>query len=106
MSKSYDSRIFEMLSNYRAIAKQVKEIVRKFDPKAKVYVFGSIVRGRYTGASDIDIMVVTERVDLKYEIMIEVYRSIEAPVELHVITKEHLEKWYRKFIKPNEIEEV
>jgi len=74
------------------IARQAKEIVRKFDPKAKVYVFGSIVRGRYTGVSDIDIMVVTEKIDLKYEIMVEVYRSMEAPVELHVITKEQLEK--------------
>ena len=106
MSRSYDSKVLEMLRNYRLVARHVKEIVHRFDPKARVYVFGSVVRGEYTGASDIDILVVTERIDLKYDMMVEVYRSVEAPVELHIVTGEQLEKWYRRFIKPDEIEEV
>jgi predicted nucleotidyltransferase len=53
----------------------VKDIVLKLDPKAKVYVFGSVVRGDYTASSDIDILVVTSDIKLKYELMVAVYRS-------------------------------
>ena len=80
--------------------------MKRFDPEAEVYVFGSVVRGEYTGASDIDIMVVTERLDIKYDIMVEVYREVEAPVELHVVSRRQLERWYKRFIPPDEMEKV
>jgi len=35
-----------------------------------------------------------------------VYKSIDAPVELHVVTNEKFEKWYKRFIEPEEIEEI
>ncbi len=99
-------RVIDALRDYRKVAKSVKEIVKRFDPEAEVYVFGSVVRGEYTGASDIDIMVVTERLDIKYDIMVEVYREVEAPVELHVVSRRQLERWYKRFIPPDEMEKV
>lgn len=99
-------RVIDTLRDYRKVAKSVKEIVKRFDPEAEVYVFGSVVRGEYTGASDIDIMVVTERLDIKYDIMVEVYREVEAPVELHVVSRRQLERWYKRFIPPDEMEKV
>ncbi|MCD6348001.1 MAG: nucleotidyltransferase domain-containing protein [Candidatus Korarchaeota archaeon] len=105
-SKRYDLRVIDTLRDYRKVAKSVKEIVKRFDPEAEVYVFGSVVRGEYTGASDIDIMVVTERLDIKYDIMVEVYREVEAPVELHVVSRRQLERWYKRFIPPDEMEKV
>ncbi|RLE53448.1 MAG: nucleotidyltransferase domain-containing protein, partial [Candidatus Methanomethylicota archaeon] len=39
-----------------AVAEKVKNIIVKFDPNAEVYVFGSTVEGKITGASDIDIL--------------------------------------------------
>jgi len=91
------------LENYRVIAGEVKKIVTEFDPQAEVYVFGSVVRGNYTVASDIDILVITEKTDKKYEIMTRVYRSIDAPIELHIVTKKLYEGWYKRFIKEHEL---
>lgn len=53
------------MRNYREVAKKVGSIVERFDPEARVYVFGSVVRGNYTAASDIDILVVTTKNKLK-----------------------------------------
>ena len=94
-----------MLQKYQEIANKVKEIVRKIDPNAKVYVFGSVVKGIYTGASDIDILIVTNKIGLKYKMMIDVYREVEAPVELHIVT-ENQKKWYMRFIGKDEIERI
>lgn len=95
------------MRNYREVAKKVGSIVERFDPEARVYVFGSVVRGNYTAASDIDILVVTTKINLKYELMVAVYREfIDAPIELHVVTPDLYDKWYKRFIKPEEIVEV
>lgn len=89
-----------------ATVKKVKELVRAIDPGARVYVFGSAVRGELTALSDIDVLVLTERTDLKHEMMVEVYRVVKEPVELHVVDEEQLNKWYRRFIRPEELVEV
>jgi len=94
------------LRNYLEVAERVKRIVLSIDPEARVYVFGSVVRGDFTASSDIDLLVVTRNVKLKYDIMVSVYREVEAPVELHVTTPELFERWYRRFVKPEELREV
>ncbi len=106
MSTQYRSNL-EYLKNYRAVAERVKEIVKLLDPGARIYVFGSVVRGLYTASSDIDILIVTENINLKYDIMVAVYRElIDAPIQLHVVTPELYKKWYKRFIKPDEILEI
>jgi len=84
----------------------VKKVVLEVDPEAEVYVFGSVVRGDYTAASDIDVLVVTERVDRKHEIVTRVYRRVDAPVELHVVTRRLYEEWYRRFVPESELVRV
>ena len=37
--------------------------------------------------------------------MVEVYRKVEAPVELHIVT-ENQKKWYMRFISKDEIERI
>lgn len=106
MSKPYELRVLEYLKNFKEVAEKVKEIARTIDPKIKVFVFGSVIRGRYTALSDIDILIIVESLNKKYDIMAEVYKEIEAPIELHVITKELFEKWYKKFIDQNEMIEI
>jgi len=64
----------EGLSKYIDIARKVKNIIVRYDTEAKIYMYGSIVEQHRTAASDIDILVVTGRVDLKYDMMVEVYR--------------------------------
>ena len=95
-----------MLKNWRRIAEKVKTIVHEIDPDAKVYVFGSVVRGRFTGASDIDVLIVTKRIDRKYEIMARVYSELEAPLELHIVTPDMFRKWYKRFINEKELIQI
>lgn len=47
-----------------------------------MYVFGSVVRGEVHGFNGIDIFIVTEKIDEKYEIIVEVYKEVKVPVEL------------------------
>ena len=91
------------LRNYRKIARKVKDIVRRRCPEAEVYVFGSVVEGKATAASDIDILVICEglseeeKVKLKTEIWKELGFSV--PIELHIASRKLFESWYKRFIK-------
>jgi predicted nucleotidyltransferase len=91
---------------YIKVARRVKGIVHSIDPDAKVYVFGSVVRGEATALSDIDILVVTKMIERKYEMMVKVYKAVEEPVELHIVTEDLLERWYKRFIPVEELIEV
>lgn len=106
MSKAFEDKMLDYLEKYVEVAYEVKEIVKKIDLDAKVYVFGSIVRGKYTASSDIDMLVVTERLGEKYRMMVEVYKKIDAPIELHITTPEKFTGWYKKFIQPDEMVEI
>jgi len=88
------------------IAYEVKKIIKEIDSNAKVFVFGSTVRGNYTASSDIDMLVVTEKIEEKNNMAVKVYKNIEAPVELHIVTPEKFENWYKRFIKPDELIEI
>lgn len=103
MSKPYDLKVLDYLRNHRKIAELVKNIVRRIDPNAEVYLFGSTVTGKYTGASDIDILVITDNINKKHDIIVEVYKSTEAPIELHVVTHQQFQKWYKRFINEKEL---
>ncbi|MBS7635031.1 nucleotidyltransferase domain-containing protein [Candidatus Bathyarchaeota archaeon] len=94
------------LRNYMIIAREVKEMLRMMDPQLKVYVFGSIVKGNFTVASDIDMLIITEAIERKNEMIIETYRRIKAPVELHIASREKFKSWYMKFININDVIEV
>lgn len=52
----------EVLSNAdRELLVEIKSIVRRFLPTAKVLLFGSLARGTQHGESDYDILVLTEK---------------------------------------------
>ncbi|MEM1588276.1 MAG: nucleotidyltransferase domain-containing protein [Candidatus Bathyarchaeia archaeon] len=69
--------LVEEFKDYLNVAKRVKAIVQSIDLSARVYLFGLIVRGDATTISDIDILVVTEMVERKYDIMVKVYKAFE-----------------------------
>ncbi len=94
-------RMLRHLKNYREIARRVKKIVTEKCGDARVLVFGSVVEGKVTALSDIDILVICnldddERVRLKSEI----YRSLgyDLPIELHIASEKEFQGWYKKFI--------
>jgi uncharacterized protein len=108
LSTGYESRKLAYLRNFRELAKQAKELILKMDPEAIVYVFGSVVSGRYTGGSDIDLLVVSrKKEELEYPLKLNVYRKmLDVPLEMHVATPEEFSNWYLRFIKPSELLEI
>lgn len=50
----------EMLKEWRAWAERVARAAKRILPRSEVYVLGSVVRGDYTGGSDIDILIVSD----------------------------------------------
>jgi len=106
LSKPYEYRVYGLLENYKKVLKKVKEIVHSIDPVAEIYVFGSVVRGEFTGASDIDVLIITNNIEKKYEIMVHVYKNVEAPIELHIVTPDMYRRWYKRFIDEKELVKI
>jgi len=89
--------------NYRAYADRIKVVVKKHDPDARVILFGSIIRGNARPDSDIDVLVVTKlagNVDERMRLRVSIAREIGecTPFEIHIVTPEEYEEWYRRFI--------
>ena len=95
----------EMRENYLKYVKVIKEVAENhFEGLIDVYVFGSVVRGEEHPMSDVDVAVVlSENVD--EEKRVGFYRKVREkignlhPFEIHVISRDEWEKWYRKFVK-------
>ncbi|MEM2926582.1 MAG: nucleotidyltransferase domain-containing protein [Candidatus Bathyarchaeia archaeon] len=91
------------LNNISDYLRKIKEIGKKFDPYCRLIVFGSYVRGNMRPDSDVDILLITTlannasyRCRLRAAIAREI--GLVTPFEIHIITKEEYEKWYKKFI--------
>lgn len=101
-------KALEALSNPTTIAKRVKELVLKFWPNARVYIFGSSVKGKYTACSDIDILVVVENVSYEEALKVkaQIYMKLDYPLEIHIATSKQFTNWYMRFIGEDEILEI
>jgi hypothetical protein len=97
-------------------AKKYLQLIKKRAKKilgndTKVYLFGSFLKGDFGPNSDIDVLVVSPRAPVesgkKSEILIYLKRgfSVYHPFEIHLVTPEIFENWYKKFIK-KDIKEV
>lgn len=90
--------VFENLASY---LRRLKSIVLKVDPKAEVYLFGSVVEGGYTYSSDIDILIVTKKDRLEILEML-VKEEFTGFFELHIRKPEEA-AWYRRMAKLKKI---
>ena len=84
-------------------AEKVKEIVKQSDPDARIMLFGSAVKGELRPDSDIDLLIITdiaEKLDERIKLRMEIVKILGegSPFEIHIITDEEYENWYRKFI--------
>ncbi|ADI32027.1 nucleotidyltransferase domain-containing protein [Staphylothermus hellenicus] len=82
---------------------KIKSIIKKHDPNARVLLFGSYVRGELRPDSDIDVLIITilgrdssQRMKLRVEIAREI--GDVTPFEIHIVSPEEYEEWYKKFI--------
>ncbi len=87
---------FSNLRRWREYAEAIARAVHELVPRARVYVVGSVARGRYTVMSDIDILVVLPRdagvsdrrrfaKKLLIAAMDRFGLPIDAPIEIHVV---------------------
>ena len=57
MSINFELKKLEYLKNYRSVCSDVYRMVKAIDKYARVFVFGSILSGKVTASSDIDILI-------------------------------------------------
>lgn len=84
-------------------AREIKEIALENFGDASIYVFGSVMKGKYHPMSDVDLAVVVSR-DVDESERIDFYRKIRKefgilhPYEIHILNRE---EWrvYEKFVK-------
>jgi predicted nucleotidyltransferase len=91
------------LENVIDYLKRIKNICRMFDPNCRLIVFGSYVRGDMRPDSDIDVLLITDQANnaqYRGKLRAEIARNIGlvTPFEVHIISNEEYENWYRKFI--------
>jgi hypothetical protein len=88
---------------YRNLARHlqtIKERVNELDPKAEVYIFGSVLEKEHNYSSDIDILVVTDLYPAK--VIGELWKAgIGEPFEIHVHSAEKA-----SFFKKAKLEKV
>ena len=104
---------YRMIRDWRFWAERVKEVVRKYLPDARVYVFGSVVEGKAIASSDIDVLIVSgkapqslrEKVELQLRIEDELGLEFPKPnpFEFHIVTPKEAE-WYFKYLKIKYVE--
>ncbi len=82
-----------MAENLETIKKNVIEL----DPKAEIFIFGSVAEKKYNYSSDIDIIIVTKLNSTK--VHLELWKAgIRDPFEIHVHPSEKA-SLYKKWIK-------
>jgi len=91
----------------RKIKNKAKEVLK--DNKLKVLVFGSVIKKCWTPNSDIDVLIISEKIGNNWEDIIrkkvEIKKSVGifSPFQIHLATPKEYTEWYKKFIKKDYI---
>ncbi|MBO3809951.1 MAG: nucleotidyltransferase domain-containing protein, partial [Candidatus Brockarchaeota archaeon] len=89
-------KLNELARNWRFWSQKTAEAAKRLLGPCEVYVFGSVVKGQATGASDIDILIVSNKLpkdckgrgNLKAKIEEEAGLPLYHPFEIHLATDE------------------
>jgi predicted nucleotidyltransferase len=88
--------------NYLEIAKKIKEFIsKKYDENARVLVFGSVPKKTYTPLSDLDILIISDKIREYAKTVVEIKDYLNdffAPIEFHFATNETFNRWYKRFL--------
>ena len=93
--------------NYILWCKKIKRKAKKVlkDDNIKVLVFGSIIKKQWGPNSDIDVLIISEKIGNNWEDIIRIKTEIKksvglfSPFQLHLATPQEYNEWYKKFIK-------
>ena len=97
----------KFFENYLHYAKILKESAKKAlkDEDLRLLVFGSVVEKDFTLASDIDVIIISEKTPAqgmkRAKVLKEIYTSLPLPnpFEIHLLRKIDWEEWYKHFVK-------
>lgn len=86
----------------KLIKKRAEKLLGK---ETKVYLFGSYLKGNFGPLSDVDVLIVSDKINqdpyemtkLKVKLMRDF--DIGHPFEIHLTNNYYFENWYKKFIK-------
>lgn len=89
--------------NVRFYLEKIKTIIKCHDKSAKLILFGSQVKGTMKPGSDIDVLIISKlakSIKNRLKVRVKIAREIgdSTPFEIHIITPEEYEKWYKNFI--------
>ncbi len=97
--------------NYKFYCQEIKKEAKKIlGENVKVLVFGSLVKRNWTLQSDIDVLIISDNLPEDFEERGKIRTKIKSkidpfsPFQLHLVTKEEFEKWYKNFIKKDFLE--
>ncbi len=87
----------------------IKNMLQKRLPDIRVLIFGSVVRSDYQPGSDIDILVISSAIPqglfAQAEMKLQIKNQFpDAPFEIHLVSPQEYENWYKKFIKDEFVE--
>jgi hypothetical protein len=92
-------KAFDHLDSYLA---RIKKVALAEDENSKVYLFGSVAEGNFNMASDIDILIVTEKD--KGSLLTKLDKEeIGFPFEMHVRNVREAEPYFRHVHKMKEL---
>ncbi|GIW66478.1 MAG: hypothetical protein KatS3mg095_0376 [Candidatus Parcubacteria bacterium] len=96
--------------NYLSYGKKIKDIARELLGNCQVLIFGSVIRGDFSPASDIDVLIISNKFPENWEER-RIYRTkiksaIEhsSPFQIHLATEEEFKNWWQNFIKSEFVE--
>ena len=90
-----------MVEDWKVWAKKVVNAAKTIMPDARVYVFGSVIRGEATGGSDVDMLIVSQNIPgkvleqsgIKVKIEEMAGLPIYHPFEIHLASKDESEQY-------------
>ncbi|MGQ9596261.1 MAG: nucleotidyltransferase domain-containing protein [Thermoproteota archaeon] len=89
--------------NIEKYVQNIKSVVKNHDPNSRIILFGSYVKGSMRKDSDIDVLIITDlakETSLRVKLRIEIAERIGHvnPFELHIVSFDEYESWYKRFI--------
>lgn len=96
----------KLAKEWRFWSRRIAEAAKRVLGDCEVYVFGSIVEEKATGGSDVDILIVSDKIPdklgerwkLKAKIEEEARLPLYHPYEIHLVNRKEAE-WYYKHIR-------
>jgi len=105
--------LIKLAAQWKYWSKKIAEAAKELLEDCEVYVFGSIVEGEAVGGSDVDILIISNKVPskakekwkLKAELEEKAGLPLYHPYEIHLVNRKEAE-WYMKHIKKKILVEI